>query len=138
MFDRTFVTTSEAPRYPQTVHEHRAPTDESIRTLREMERKIEENVYATLALDNIVKGTVVVRHDRLDLRYVVDVSLSINGHQITRHELGRYSHLDHITYDDLLKKLRRDIANMIADELIIDNHESVLTLLGVRRVEARG
>lgn len=39
----TFVT-REAPRYPQTIHEHRAPTDESVRILMELEKAAERRV----------------------------------------------------------------------------------------------
>lgn len=43
MFDTIRI--SESPRYPQTVHEHKAPTDESVRLLREMEAAAEKRVF---------------------------------------------------------------------------------------------
>jgi hypothetical protein len=63
MFDRNYI----APPYPVTPesytvqhqhehHEHRAPTAESVRLLREMEKAAQDAVIERIDLKNSVKG----------------------------------------------------------------------------------
>jgi len=57
-----FDTYYESPRcISTTVHEHRAPTDESVKLLKEMEQKIEEKILAVFQTDkdNFLQGSVV-------------------------------------------------------------------------------
>ena len=58
MFDRTYIHAPQAPASPQEVHEHRAPTDESIQLLREMEDKLQQNVLQVVVSNknNILEG----------------------------------------------------------------------------------
>lgn len=82
MFD-TYITKPQQPAYPQnvTVTEKRAPTDESVRLLREMEAKAEAQVVAKLTLggpDNTFHATVLVRQefgrpmDRVTVHYTLN------------------------------------------------------------------
>ena len=52
MFDRTYV--SQAPAYPQriTVNEHRAPTDESVKILRDAEDRAQKAIVQSTRVDN--------------------------------------------------------------------------------------
>ena len=53
-------TTTAAP-YPQTIHEHRAPTDDSVKLLREMEEAARKSVMDVYRFeDNALSGIVAV------------------------------------------------------------------------------
>lgn len=57
--------TTSAPAYPQTinktVHEHRAPTDDSVKLLREMESASKESIIGSVLVeDNTLNGLVVI------------------------------------------------------------------------------
>lgn len=64
-----------------TVHEHRAPTDESVRLLREMEAAARESVLASFKTegDNTITGTWVVWHDHSTWTDYVRCNYRING-----------------------------------------------------------
>lgn len=54
-----------APNYPQTInqttHEHRAPTDDSVKLLREMEDASKESIVGMCQIeDNTLNGVVVI------------------------------------------------------------------------------
>jgi len=53
--------TTAAPAYPQTIHEHRAPTDKSVELLREMESASKESIVGSCLIeDNLLNGLVVI------------------------------------------------------------------------------
>lgn len=62
--DKLFVTNhhhTAAPAYAQTVHEHRAPTDDSVKLLREMEEASRQSIVGSALIeDNTLNGLVVV------------------------------------------------------------------------------
>lgn len=63
------------------LEEHRAPTDESVKLLREMEDKAREQViwsYHT-ALDNDIHGTVVVVADPKSTDTIAEIMFTLNG-----------------------------------------------------------
>ena len=75
MFDRINLATS--PAYPQTVNikEVRAPTDDSIKLLRELEEKIEKSFIESFRLpDNKLEGVV---HKQFDVHSQSEVYLVI-------------------------------------------------------------
>ena len=61
MFD-SYVIRRE-PNYPQIVHEHRAPTDESVRLLKEFEEKADKKIVESIRLTNNRFEAQVHRHD---------------------------------------------------------------------------
>jgi len=57
--------TTNAPAYPQTInktiHEHRAPTDDSVKLLREMEDASKESIVGMCKIeDNTLNGVIVI------------------------------------------------------------------------------
>lgn len=62
--DKFYVTNNHhtsAPAYPQEIHEHRAPTDDSVKLLREMEEASRQSVVGSCKIeDNTLNGTIVV------------------------------------------------------------------------------
>lgn len=79
------------------VHEHRAPTDQSVKLLNEMEEKARKNIICKVQLDdNILNGVAIVYVDErwtaAKLSIVVHLRFSINGKEYFFEE--RYSYHD--------------------------------------------
>ena len=73
--------TKVAPAYPQTVHEHKAPTDESIKLLREMEAKARKEITVHLrATNNAFNGAIYSLPTVTDERQYW-VVFSLNGRE---------------------------------------------------------
>lgn len=70
-----------APAYPQEVHEHRAPTDQSVGLLREMEKTAEARVLSSHTLeDNRFHATWhIIRDWSVGFDVRVRCQLSLNG-----------------------------------------------------------
>ena len=67
------------------VTEHRAPTDESIRILNEMEEKARKNIIGRIRLtDNLIQGEAIFYQNSLRSTYeiIVDVRVCVNGRVI--------------------------------------------------------
>lgn len=65
------------------VIEKRAPTDESVRLLKEMEQKARDKIIASIELDsNLVKGRVYVMKDYLSGKNNFAVLMDINGKRV--------------------------------------------------------
>lgn len=80
----THSETTRLVPYEKTVHEHKAPTDDSIKLLREMEEKSRKQIACALvAEENVVNGAVVQFHDAHDrFEKVCYVSFKLNGQQM--------------------------------------------------------
>ena len=81
LFSTTIHRHENAPAYPQTVHEHKAPTDESVRLLREMEESARDRVIAAWVPE---KGNMVGAVVQMRRRHDADASdiwvrFEING-----------------------------------------------------------
>jgi len=65
------------------VHEHRAPTDESVRLLNEMQQKAAENLIRTAHIeDNVLRDAIVgVSQDKFE-DYTVWYRLTVNGREV--------------------------------------------------------
>lgn len=84
MFD-TIRTLHSHQRGPSSIYvtEKRAPTDESVRLLKEMEQKARDKVVASIELDsNLVKGRVYVMKDYLSGKNNFAVLMDINGKRV--------------------------------------------------------
>lgn len=84
--------------YVKEVHEHRAPTDESVKILREMEEAARDQIVgAYVCNSNNLTGAVIYKqHALTDLRSEVFVRFQLNGkdyetkHDIMRGQLNKY------------------------------------------------
>jgi len=77
--------TEVAPTYPQkiTAHEHRAPTDESVRLLNEMDEKARKNIIERVILKNtLFEGTCILYEDQFNQELLIDFKFIINGVKI--------------------------------------------------------
>jgi len=63
-----------------TVHEHRAPTDASVKLLTEMEAKAEERLLKAFPIQfNSLNATVIGMHSNLMCNYNILIRYDING-----------------------------------------------------------
>lgn len=109
MFDRTVINKGDTHTY---VTEKRAPTDESIRLLREMENKAKEEVIKSISLpSNEFSGVVHLMRDHLSCQTNVVVLFKLNGkdHKVP---ISLYDFKD-----DSLEKRMEKVLNDVSDYL---------------------
>lgn len=116
MFNRTIV--HQAPdhiRAEITVTEKRAPTDDSVRLLREMEAKAKAEVIKAVAInDNLFNGVIHTMFDALSHRTTVRLVYSMNGKKLTTD----YHIDDSRSLDDSIAGLIDAVARDIAIEIL--------------------
>lgn len=121
MFDRTII---QSPRGPSHLihHEHRAPTDESVRLLAEMEKAAKDRIDRVVRVEN--NGfTAVVRFYRVayDMSLSADCVFELNGHRAQIEEsVSDYDQEDarREGRDLLFEKLQEKVAQHVATQLI--------------------
>lgn len=115
MFD-TYVDRRPSGPSRIDVHEHRAPTDESVKLMKEMESATERNRIASMPLQsNILSGVVSVFQDHVRASVGAVAVFDLNGHRCR------------VTADvpawgnqgDLLVKLHEEVAKRVAEELLV-------------------
>ena len=119
-----------APAYAQHVHEHRAPTDESVRLLADMEREARRRVVQALVPgDNQFSG-VVAEIDRTYPGGGIFVAFTLNQREYQ-------FHLDQIELAFVLDPrrglnvLRQRLAETIADELLANVRDAKTSMVPV-------
>lgn len=120
-------TTQVVEEVTKHVHEHRAPTDASIRLLNEMEDKARRNIIAKVQInDNTLNGVGIVyadqTHTMAKTGIYVSVKFSINR---TEYTFEKVMHRFEISTDKWLMRiiedyLRLKVAEMIFHHLKID------------------
>lgn len=121
MFD-TYVQ-RVAPAYPQTVtkHEHRAPTDESVKLLREMEDKALKSIIHHFRVEsNFINGTVTIfEFDHIQQDVLCCTKFTLNGQEIIiqepMHRDDCRANPDWI-WDKLCERLSGRIARIITEK----------------------
>lgn len=115
----------------KTVHEHRAPTDESIRILREMEQQIEAKVIGRLSLNNHqFKPTLLVYEEHLEQKWGVWWVFEVNGEKFQ----GKFyvSKWDKASNSEailsIFQEIRENLSKQIASVLL----ESSMTFTSIR------
>lgn len=114
MFDRTLVMPTRTEYVTREVHEHRAPTDESVKLLREMEDKARAQVISSIPLEgNTLHGVVrFVRSFDTDMMRA-DVIVDINGKRldVQVHQKNRQDQMDFYAAvrDELARKIATDV-----------------------------
>lgn len=118
MFD-TFI----APRRTEyvtrnvNVTEHRAPTDESVRLLKEMEQAADAKRIASMQMEgNSFNGVVEIFETCHDDMIHARAVFNINGHRMTA-TASEHSTIERAA---LLASLHEKVANRIASEILID------------------
>ena len=123
MFDRTIV--HQAPgqiRAEINVTEKRAPTDESVRLLREMEAKAKAEVIKAIAVnDNHFTGVIHTMFDALSQQSTVRLVYSLNGKKLTTdYQINESEKSQYDSINGLIDAVARDIAIEILRKPISD------------------
>jgi hypothetical protein len=118
MFDKTFITpASRHSTQTTTVHEHRAPTDESVRLLRELESAADAKRIATMQMPgNAFKGVVEVWTNACDAGRTARAVFDLNGKRCTAEASASM-------WDDpgeLIKALHEETSRVVARELLTE------------------
>lgn len=128
MFDTHHHRTVQAPRYPQEIHEHRAPTDESIKLYREMETKARDALILALRVDsNEFKFSATVIEDfsqgfGLTLRIKFMLGEKTHDHSLELPDSWRSR-----SRQEWVLLIRDEIAKTIANDIMISLfHDSIV------------
>lgn len=106
--------TTAAPAYPQTVHEHRAPTDKSVELLREMEEASKESIIGSCLIeDNTLNGLVVIFNMQpMIMSRVAYIRFTFNGKEyVVKEEL-------HHSFDWKRDEERTAVVRMLFDAVM--------------------
>lgn len=99
------------------VHKHRAPTDESVRLLREMEEKARAQVIASVPLEsNRIRGRAEWVRDYAEDTLLGRAIVDINGARVVATVRQGFDMERH----DLVSALRDELARSIANEILRD------------------
>lgn len=89
--------TDNSTHYPEAIHEHKAPTDESVRLLNEMQDKAIQNLIAKVEVkDNLVEGVAWAmgnNHSTMDFDVQLFFKFKINGQEFVVEKKIRRSEL---------------------------------------------
>lgn len=105
--------------FPSTVNvdvtERRAPTDEAIKILREMEQKAQEQVLKAISINNTeVEGVLHMMRNPLSCTYSFKFLYQINGKKMTtEHEVNEFELPKYKWIDGLINAVAVDIAREI-------------------------
>lgn len=104
-----------------TSHEHRAPTDESVRLLREMEDKARDSVFATLRCESSgFSVSAIVFEDHMTQDFTVRAKFTLGdtpydlGIEVPFHKIGMEN-----PSDNLARAVIRLIAEKVAEQITI-------------------
>lgn len=121
---------TEAVPYVKEVKitEHRAPTDESVRLLNEMQEKAERNIIAQVRVDeNHLKGTIIYFQESLpDWKYRYALKFQLNGREhimdgdIDKFDLAEIERKAYmgIGNREVFEALHRRFSDLIAEQLM--------------------
>lgn len=96
-------------------HEHRAPTDESVKLLKEMEEKARDKIEEVIRVEgNGFNGVIYLHHEMMDLSIRARAVFDLNGKKMeVEHSLSELK-----TREELITGLRDKIATKIATEVL--------------------
>ena len=130
MFDRIIVAPDRGTKNiyeKRTVHEHRAPTDESVKLLQEMEQAAKDNFLGRFDFkDNKLNGAVAVMSDYLNNEFVLVILFSLNGHEHRAEVRESMSNHKAITEDTAKYLLAESIAKAVTKELLCQTQKEKL------------
>ena len=116
--DEAFLAEEPAKQKIQIVHEHRAPTDDSVRLLLEMQTAAEKARIGAFDLpNNVFGGRIEVMRDHATGALRAAVIFDLNGQRfVVKTEI--VSDSDRRTVDGVLTDLRDRMAHTIATQML--------------------
>ncbi len=126
MFDRDenyYLLGSVTPvQHTHTVHEYRAPTDESVKLLAEMEEKIRQRVESSFRLQDNNFEFLVQGHSMMEsAQFYICMYFTLNGNRIRAEHY--YKELD--SFEELPGKLRDALAKEIATHVLTQSEKKL-------------
>lgn len=119
MFDSIII--RQEPNYPQHIHEHRAPTDESIRLAEEMREKALERILSETRLESNELNAVWWHiTDHMTRSHELRCKFDLNG---TKHEFSVELCMDELAFgsnERLMQKLRAAIILEVGKVISMD------------------
>lgn len=103
------------------IHEHRAPTDESVRLLKELEEKAEAKIIETIRIADTSFECVVHQFlEAMTMDTVLRAVFSLNGKKHKAEHRFQESIRDRMDHQKEFTALRDEVAKVIATEMICD------------------
>lgn len=130
MFDTTIIqpVRDQHHHHRTDVHEHRAPTDDSVKLLKEMESAALDKLLGSVKLENCpVSGVVHMMQDHFNLEYKYIIEYKI-GSRTERVNVTMDIHSGdsiHQAQEKTFIKLRDELAKDIANNIISECFENV-------------
>lgn len=135
LISKTTIIQQEAVPYCKSVdiHEHKAPTDESVKLLNEMHEKVMKNIMATYRVaDNTLNAAVIylfqgTGFDRLDYRVI----FTFNGKEyLLDGEIPRTDFIPAHMYGSqrVYEAIARNLVVLIAEKVLHDNTKTLFKL----------
>ncbi len=120
MFDKFVVADgrNQSMYVSGTIDEHRAPTDESVRLLNEMQEKAMKNILSTVNLNNNILNIagIFIHRDCITDKIAVFGEFKLNGIEYSFHEEVHPEFRESLV--DLLKKIVNQLSYKITELLI--------------------
>lgn len=117
MFDRTQLHIHQSSPSYVSVKEQRAPTDESVKLLKEMEEAVQKRVDASVRLDtNTFKGVVFMNAPIYDPDPEYLLQFDLNG---TRYKMTTKVP-EYFDKNERVEKIIKDIGEFLAKEIFFD------------------
>jgi len=135
MFHTNNFITKEAFPYEKTVHEHKAPTDDSIKILREMEEKLKANLVAMFTINNPFNAEAKIYRMEMHHAYEVTWALTLNGHTYTGSykvsektmKIARYK-------NEWKKKMIEDVSHHLVTQMLGKVDPAIKTVFDSRSI----
>lgn len=120
MFDRYILRSGESSHYhTHTVTENRAPTDESVRLLREMEQKSQEQVLKAIRVQNTeFDGVIHVIQHHIDATTIYKCVFSLNGKKMIAEHIAKDCDDKESRVFGIRDAVAKEIANTVVSGLL--------------------
>lgn len=108
-----------------SVTENRAPTDESVRLLKEMQEKATKDIVASIALNDnkLSAACIVVSRDMLNLSHDVHGRFILNGKEYTfTHKMKADMFA---SKDELVRLLIQNVSEQVAIEMLKESWDNI-------------
>jgi len=117
-----------------TINEHKAPTDESVKLLRELEKEAEKRVLEVISVDNnVMKACIIMWQEKINAGMkndkVYHLKFNLNGKEYFIKDImvtyGDYSGIKNYphTHNSILQAVYKAFASVIAYEMIQQDPE---------------
>lgn len=112
-------------KHETNVVEHRAPTDDSIRLLREFEEKAKENIIKVINIDsnNLKCIAILYLNEPMTHEVALHCKFSLNNKEYVTKSILEYRYSTVVSFDknEVIREIISKMSNVIAIELLKSN-----------------